>query len=139
MSYLLDTNVLSELRKGPRADAGVAAWADGVPDDELFLSVLVVGEVCQGIERIRRRDRASAHALERWLSALRLAYASRILAVDREVAERWGRIAAARSMPVVDALLVATALTHGLTLVTRNVRDVSESGVDILNPFSAAD
>ena len=136
MSYLLDTNVLSEIRK-PHADAGVKTWFGGVRGDELYLSVLVLGEVRQGVERLRKRDEAQAAVFEGWLEGLAANYRDRILPVDGEVAETWGRLNAGDPLPVIDGLLAATALTHGLTLVTRNTRDVARSGVILLNPFAA--
>ena len=136
MSYLLDTNVVSELRKGPRCNRGVAEWIGGLEDGELFLSVLVAGEIRSGIERIRRRDGPGAAVLEEWLSALLASHEDRILPVDRRVAGEWGKLAARRSLSVVDGLLAATALSHGLTLVTRNTRDVAGTGAAVLNPFS---
>ncbi len=136
MSYLLDTNVVSELRKGPRCNRGVAEWVGGMEDGDLFLSVLVVGEIRSGIERIRRRDGRGVAALEGWLSALLASHEARILPVDQRVAEEWGRLAARRTLSVVDGLLAATALAHGLTLVTRNTRDVAGTGAAVLNPFS---
>ncbi|HEX7579328.1 MAG TPA: type II toxin-antitoxin system VapC family toxin, partial [Thermoanaerobaculia bacterium] len=102
MSYLLDTNVVSELRKGPRCNRGVAEWVGGMEDGDLFLSVLVVGEIRSGIERIRRRDGRGAAALEGWLSALLASHEARILPVDQRVAEEWGRLAARRTLSVVD-------------------------------------
>ena len=135
MSYLLDTNVLSELRKGRRCHPSVAAWYAALGEDEIFLSVLVVGEIRQGIERVRRRDASTARAIDRWLATVVSAYADRILRVDREVAEEWGRLAAPRSLPVIDGLLAATAKVRGLTLATRNVADVTPTGVAWINPF----
>ena len=136
MSYLLDTNVISELRKGQRADAGVLAWLGSVPEAELYLSVLVVGELRQGVERMRRRDPRSAEKLDQWLATLTSRYETRILAVDAHVAELWGRLNVPDPLPAVDGLLAATALAHGLTLVTRNTRDVARSGAELLNPFA---
>jgi predicted nucleic acid-binding protein len=92
VSFLLDTNVLSELRKGPRADPKVLRWLAEVPDDELFTSVLVVGEVRRGVESIRRRDPNSAAALDASLEQLKANFADRILAVDLRVAEQWARL-----------------------------------------------
>ena len=135
MTYLLDTNVLSELRKGRRCHPNVAAWFTEVADAHLFLSVLVIGEIRRGVEVIRRRDTAGATALDQWLTRLVRDHGERILPVDRAVAEQWGRLAATRTGSVVDSLLAATARVHGLTLVTRNVRDVQWTGVSCVNPF----
>lgn len=90
MAWLVDTNVLSELRKGDRGHAGVRAWFGLVEDVDLFTSVLVIGEIRRGIELLRRRDAASASALDHWLARLTEAYAERILPIDTRVAERWG-------------------------------------------------
>ena len=135
MSFLLDTNVLSELRKRPRANAGVTQWIASIDADDLFLSVLVVGELHQGIERIRRRDPVAARKLDRWLTVLTESYAERILAVDLAVATLWGRLNVPDPLPVVDGLLASTAIIHDLTLVTRNTSDVQRTGVRLLNPF----
>jgi predicted nucleic acid-binding protein len=134
---LLDTNVLSELRKGARANPHVRAWFAKVDDADLFTSVLVVGEIRRGIETLRRRDAASARALDRWLARIENAYADRLLPVDRNVAEDWGRLDAAFGLPAVDGLLAATARIHGLGLVTRNVKDVRRTGIKVINPFEA--
>lgn len=138
MIYLLDTNVLSELRKGRRCNPGVTAWFSEVADADLGLSVLVVGEIRRGIEAVRRRDEARATALDQWLARLLRDHGERILPVDRQVAEEWGRLTAVRAASVVDVLLAATARVHGLTLVTRNVRDVQWTGVSCVNPFAPA-
>jgi hypothetical protein len=138
VSLLLDTNVLSELRKGSRASSRVRAWFEGVDSDEIHLSVLVVGELRRGIERIRARDARQAAALERWLSTVVSSHADRILPVDNRVAEQWGRLTATRPGSVIDTLMAATALVHGLVLVTRNVKDVAWTGVSYLNPFEPA-
>lgn len=135
MKYLLDTNVVSELRKGSRAHTRVLSWYAGTESDEKYLSVLTVGEVRRGIENVRGRDPVQARALDRWLERLLATHADRVLSIDAAIAEQWGRLSAARSMPVIDALLAATALVHGLTFATRNVRDVSRSGVPTVNPF----
>ena len=135
MIYLVDTNVVSELRKGPRCHPRVAAWFEDVEDQDLGLSVLVIGEIRRGIEVIRRRDPRGASALERWLQRMLREHDERVLPVDARVAEEWGRLSAIRSGSVVDLLLAATARVHRLTLVTRNVRDVAWTGVAWLNPF----
>jgi predicted nucleic acid-binding protein len=136
VSYLLDTNVLSELRKGPRCDARVGAWFSSVAEEDLWLSVLVVGEIRRGIEAVKRRDPRKAGSLERWLTRLARDHGDRILPVDRAVAEEWGRLGAVRSISVIDALLAATARVHGLTLATRNLRDVEWTGASCVNPFA---
>lgn len=135
--FLLDTNVVSELRKGERANEHVQLWFSGVADRDVFLSVLVAGELRQGIERVRLRDATQAEHLERWLQSLVADYADRLLAVDARVAELWGRLNVPNPISAVDGLLAATAIVHGLTLVTRNVRDVERTGVQLLNPFEA--
>ena len=135
--YLIDTNVISEIRKGRRTDPNVAAWFRRVRDDELFLSVLVVGEIRQGIERLRPRDPRGALALERWLEEILQSFGDRILPIDARVAQNWGRLNAPRTLPVIDSLLAATAQTHGFTLVSRNTKDLERSGVRCLNPFEA--
>ena len=137
MSYLLDSNIVSELRKRERADAGVRRWFAGVDDAELFLSVLTLGELRRGIELIHRRDRARALALTRWFHALVTGYETRILLVDQRVAEEWGRMNAVTTVPAIDGLLAATARVHDLTFVTRNTRDVVRTGVSCLNPFGS--
>jgi predicted nucleic acid-binding protein len=136
VSYLLDSNVVSELRKRARADSRVRAWFADVDDAELFLSVLTLGEIRRGIESIQRRDRPRALALNRWFHALVTGYEARVLLVDLKVAEEWGRMNAIATLPVVASLLAATARVHGLTLVTRNTRDVARTGVPYLNPFA---
>lgn len=139
MSYLLDTNVISELRKGQRADHNVTAWFAELADADIFLSVLTVGEIRRGIENVRRRDPDSAAALDRWLALLSEAHGDRILRVDRAIAEGWGRMNVPDPLPVVDGLLAATARVLGLTLVTRNVADVEGTGVELFDPFERAD
>lgn len=136
MSWLVDTFVVSELRKGPRTDASVRAWFDAVDADELFTSVLVIGELRRGVESIRRRDPTAALALEQWLARLLASFADRIIPIDTAVAERWGALNVPDPLPAVDGLLAATALVHDMTLVTRNIRDVARSGVRVLDPFA---
>ena len=137
MSYLVDTNVVSELRKGARAHAPVSLWFAGVNPNELFLSVLVVGELRQGTERIRRRDPTAAAHLDRWLRGLVESYAERILPIDGRVAEVWGRLNVPDPLPAVDGLLAATAIVNDLTLVTRNARQVLRTGVRLHDPFKS--
>jgi predicted nucleic acid-binding protein len=137
VSYLIDTNVLSELRKGQRCNAHVLAWFAQVPDRELYLSVLVIGEIRRGIERIRLRDAPSAASIDGWLARVITGYSDRILFVSREIAEEWGRMNAVRPLSTIDSLLAATAKIHGLTLVTRNIADIAMTGVAYLNPFES--
>lgn len=134
MSYLLDTNTLSELRKR-KPDPQVTAWFDATPQTELYLSCLTVGEIRRGIERLRGRDEVQAGAIDRWLAGLRLLYQDRVVPVDAEIAERWGRISSAATLPAIDGLLAATALTRDWIIVTRNVTDFRPSGARVLNPW----
>lgn len=134
MSFLLDTNVVSELRK-PQPDLGVSDWIGGTQSDELFVSVLVVGEIGQGVDRLRRRgDVTQAHDLERWLGALRRDFDQRLLPVTVAIAERWGALNGFSPLPAVDGLLIATALEHDLTLVSRDAPGW-DTGVRLLNPW----
>ena len=135
MTWLIDTNIISEVRKGLRCNPAVAAWWSSVEDRDLFLSTLTIGEIRKGVEAVRIRDPDKARALEAWLQTIVQTFGPRILGIDAAVAESWGRISAIRSVPVVDALLAATASVHGLVLVTRNAIDVAGLGVRVLNPF----
>lgn len=134
MRFLLDTNIVSELRRGARASAALLAWFDDQREHSLFLSVVTVAEIRQGIEQVRRKDARQAHALDRWLHGLTQYYEERLLYVDGSVAEEYGRLRAARTLPVLDGLLAATARVHGLTLVTRNVRDFRGLPVHVFDP-----
>ncbi len=135
MSYLLDTNILSEIRKGTRCDPHVHAWYASIAEADLFLSTLVLGEIRKGVELVRARDPGKAAALEGWLGRVEVAFGDRVLGIDNAVAHRWGRMSALRPTPVVDGLLAATAAVNRLTLVTRNDGDVAGLGVKVLNPF----
>ncbi len=134
MSFLLDTNILSELRRGRRCEPRVRQWAAAV-EPELHTSVVVLGELKRGVERIRPKDPRFAAELERWLTRTIVVMSTRILPVDQTIALEWGRISGHRTVPPIDGLLAATARVHGLTLVTRNVKDFSDLGVSYLNPF----
>jgi predicted nucleic acid-binding protein len=135
VSYLIDTNIISEVRKGDRCDPGVSAWYASIADGDLFLSTLVLGEIRKGVELARSRDTGKAAALERWLRQVEAAFDGRVLGIDNAVADQWGRMSAIRPIPVIDGLLAATAMTNGLTLVTRNDRDIAGLGAMLLNPF----
>lgn len=138
MRYLLDTNVLSEVRR-PRGDEGVKRWVSSTPANDLYLSVLVVGEIRRGVERLMRRDPVQAEAYEDWLGTILRAYADRILPVDVQAAEEWGRMSVPEPVPIVDGLMAATAKVRGMTFVTRNTTDVERTGVVLLDPFSGSD
>ena len=135
MNYLLNTNIISEVRKGAKCDPNVAAWYDSIDDADIYLSVLVLGEIRKGVERARPSDPAQARALEKWLTTVAGSFAERILTVDQAVAEEWGRMGAKRPVSTVDALLAATAKVHGMTFATRNVSDVADLGASFINPF----
>jgi toxin FitB len=137
LSYLLDTNVISELARAKPAQR-VLAWFEAVPSEALHVSVLTLGEIRKGVESVsdaRRRER-----LQVWLeNDLRDWFGERVLAIDAPVAHRWGRLlaAAGRSLPTIDSLLAATALQRGLRLVTRNVGDFAYAGLAVVNPWDA--
>lgn len=135
MKYLLDTNVVSELRKRDRANQFVTTWFRERKPEELFLSVLTLGELRRGAERVARRDPRSATALRAWLDRTRTRFRDRIVHVDGTVADQWGRLGIVDPLPDIDSLLAATALVHGMTVVTRNVRHITPTGAPHLNPF----
>jgi len=135
VSYLIDTNIISEVRKGDRCDPHVSAWYASIADDDLFLSTLVLGEIRKGVELARPRDLAKAAALSGWLRQVEAAFDGRVLGVDNAVSDQWGRMSAIRPIPVIEGLLAATAVSNGLTLVTRNDRDIAGLGAMVLNPF----
>lgn len=135
MAFLLDTNVVSELRKAARCSRSVLRWFDHSLEEEMFISVVVFGELRCGMERLRPRDPAAARSLEQWMRGVRTAFADRILPVTLEICDQWGYLSAERNLAVADGLLAATALCHELTVVTRNERDFQRAGVDYINPF----
>ena len=136
MGYLLDTNVLSELRKGNKCNGGISTWFSRTNSHELYISVLTLGEIRRGVEQIRLRDPVAGQTLERWLQQIENQVTQQVLPINKAIAERWGRLNVPNALPAVDGLLAATALEHDLVLVTRNVRDVERSGVRLLNPFN---
>jgi predicted nucleic acid-binding protein len=136
VTFLLDTNVLSETRKR-QPDVGVAEWVAATPAERLYVSVLTLGEIARGIVRVRARgDHQQATTLERWLGELEAGFVGRVMPVSLPVASVWGRQQQVRSLPVVDALIAATARVNGLTMVTRNVKDFQQAGIEVLNPFA---
>jgi hypothetical protein len=132
--YLLDTNFISETRK-IRTNAGVMAFLSAADTAGLFLSVLTLGELRKGVESKRRTYSVTAASLDAWVDGIETTFADRVLPVDAAAARLWGELSARRSLPVVDALIAATAITRGLTLVTRNTRDVAATGVPVLDPW----
>lgn len=138
MRWLLDTCVISELVK-PDPHPGVAAWVTVCPEEQLFLCALSIGELQKGVAKLS--STAKKRELQRWVDVdLQMRFSGRIIAVDTEVAQKWGRIQAeaertGQPMPVMDGLIAACALTHNLTVVTRNTKDMAASGVDLYNPW----
>jgi predicted nucleic acid-binding protein len=136
--YLLDTNVVSELRKirSGKADAHVARWADSVDTVDLYLSVITVQELEIGVLLLERRDPSQGALLRAWLNGHVLpAFSGRIVSIDTAIAQRSAQLHVPNPQPVRDGLIAATALVHGMTVVTRNVADFEASGVVMLNPW----
>lgn len=134
MSYLLDTNVISETRRR-NCDARVKRWIESVGELDLNLSIVVIGELRQGIERLRRRDAHQATFLDFWLSKLKEEFSGRVFRISLEIAEEWGRLNVPDPLPQVDGLLIATAKVQNLTLVTRDIKGAQRAGVRIFNPW----
>jgi predicted nucleic acid-binding protein len=133
--YLLDTNVVSELRK-PKPHGAVLAWLEGIEDTQLHLSVVTIGEIQSGIEITREQDEAKASEIEAWLEMVAASY--NVLPMDAATFRAWAQLMHRRSDTVYeDAMIAATARVHGLTVVTRNVADFKPFGVALLNPFKA--
>ena len=136
MKFLLDTNVISEIRKQNRAHPNVTRWVTATPVKEIGTSVVVLAEIRRGIELKRRNDIRQAESLDRWFAQMRMRLGDRILTIDEPIAETWAMMSVPDPLPFIDGLLAATAKVHGLTLVTRNVGDVARTGVSIVDPFS---
>lgn len=134
LQYLLDTNVLSETRR-KQADERVIRFLSSAEPSVLFLSVLTLGELRKGVALKGRSDPSAARALGSWVDGLEYSFADRVLGVDAATARLWGELSAQRPRPVVDTLLVATAVVHGLTLVTRNTADVLDTGASLFDPW----
>lgn len=135
--FLIDTNVVSELRRPDRANPGLAAWAEGRAAGDLFLSAITVFELELGAALAARRDSAKGEVLRRWITTQVLpAFRDRILPVDAAVAQRCAGLHVPTPWPQRDSLIAATALVHGMTVVTRNVRDFEPMGVPLLNPWT---
>lgn len=134
--YLLDTNVISEARKGIKANAGVRKFFQATAPEDLYLSAQTIGEIRRGLENIRHRgDLPQTRQLEQWLDMLVSEYADKILTFDEECAQVWGRLMSPHTEHPVDKQIAAIALIHDLAVVTRNVDDFRGTGVEIKNPF----
>jgi len=138
VSFLLDTNVLSELRK-PSPDPAVVAFLQPAEPSSVYISLLTLGEIRKGIaaKKLKDPDPNAAARIEQWVDGLEISFADRIVGIDTATARIWGRWSAQRPRPVVDTLLAATAVHHNLTLVTRNIRDLHGIPVKLYDPWSA--
>ena len=136
MKFLLDTNVISEIRKRDRAHPNVARWVARTPVREIGTSVLVLAEIRRGIELKRRKDSRQAAALDRWFAQMRAGLGDRVLSIDEPAADAWALLNIPDPVPFIDCLLAATAKVHGLTLVTRNAAPLVRTGVSLLDPFA---
>lgn len=135
--YLLDTNVISESRKGEKANRGTQEFWRAVDLDAIYLPVQSIGEIRRGVEILKRRgDSAQARLLETWLQTLTTEYADRILSFDDDCAQVWGCLMSADNQHPIDKQIAAIALIHDMTVVTRNTSDFSGTGVGLINPFS---
>jgi predicted nucleic acid-binding protein len=130
--YLVDTNVISEARRGSRE---ALAWIRSIDPQHVYLSVITLGEIMRGVALKQKSDPRSAAHLEEWLHKLRKDHADRILPITDRIAIEWGRIAALRPRGEADGLITATAVVHDLIVVTRNVSDFDDTGVSIINPW----
>jgi predicted nucleic acid-binding protein len=135
VNVLVDTNVISELKRGRNAAASVAAWFTAMPPERVFTSVVVLGEIRRGIELLARRDKRQADTIERWYATMRLRLGSRVLAVDEPVMTVWSRISVPDMLPAYDGLIAATALVHSMTVATRNTADFRRVGVQVVDPW----
>lgn len=138
MKFLVDTNIISEIRKRDRAHPNVVRWVARTPAEEIGTSILVLAEIRHGIELKRRNDPEQAKSLDRWFSQMRIGLGDRVLPIDEPVAEAWALLGIPDPLPLIDGLLAATAKVHGLTLVTRNVADIAVAGVSLIDPFAVA-
>lgn len=135
MNVLVDTNVISELRRGRNAAPRVLAWFAAIPAENIFTSVIVLGEIRRGIELLARRDKPQAETLEQWYRSFRERLGDRVLVVDEPVMTLWAKITVPNILPAYDGLIAATALAHGLIVATRNAQDYRGAGIEVINPW----
>jgi predicted nucleic acid-binding protein len=135
VTFLLDTPVLAEICQAD-GDPRVKGWFAGTRGEDLYVSILAIGEIRQGIERLRGHDPARAGLFEAWLTQLRARFAERILRITAEIAEEWARLDVAAPLPIIDGLMAATAKVNGFTLVSRNARQLTRTGVPVLDPWN---
>jgi len=136
VKFLLDTNIISEIRKKDRAHPNVITWVNATDVRDVGTSVVVLAEIRRGIELKRRHDPLQAEALDAWFEQMRRGLADRVLPVDEAIADQWARLNVPDPLPFMDGLLAATAIMRDLTLVTRNTADVARTGARLLDPFS---
>jgi predicted nucleic acid-binding protein len=136
VNFLVDTNVVSELRRDRDTAPAIAAWFKALRPEQIFTSVVVLGEIRRGIELLARRDKPQAGMLERWYASMRHRLGSRVLAVDEPVMMMWSRISVPDPLPAYDGLIAATALVHDMTVVTRNTADFRRVGVAAIDPWT---
>ena len=136
MNFLVDTNVISELKRGRNAAPPVVAWFADMRPERVFTSVIVLGEIRRGIQLVARRDKPQAAILEGWYASMRQRLGSRILSVDESIMTVWAKISVPDMLPAYDGLIAATALAHGLTIATRNASDYQRTGVEVVDPWS---
>ena len=136
--YLLDTNVLSEIKKGAGGDQGVFTWYSSIEESNLFISVISLGEILRGVVLIQHKDPVKSKFINAWYCDLVLRFSERIIGIDQHTMETWAKLPCRRTIPPFDSLLAATASSKGFIMVTRNVVDFLDTGVEVLNPFSAA-
>lgn len=134
LQYLLDTNILSETRK-KQADERVTSFLSAAEPSMLYISVLTLGELRKGVALKKRSDKDAAKKIGAWVDGLEFSFGDRILGIDAATASLWGELSAQRPRPVIDTLLAATAVVHKLTFVTRNIADVQDIDLKLLNPW----
>ena len=136
MNVLIDTNVVSELKRGRKAAPRVVTWFSSMPPERVFTSVVVLGEIRRGIELVARRDKTQAELLERWYASMRRRLGERVLPVDEPVMSTWARISVPDMLPAYDGLIAATALVHDLIVATRDAADYRRAGVPVIDPWT---